>query len=264
MLDMGFEPQIKAIMSDIRKDRQTILTSATWPDAVRKLAEKYTKDPFMIRVGSLDLSAVHSVTQEIVMTTENEKRGLLTGILYKMNPDDKVIVFVGRKTTASWLANILNAMGLKCDSMHGDRDQVDRENALKNLKRGKVRILVATDVASRGLDVTDITHVINYDFPSTIEEYVHRVGRTGRAGKTGVAITLMTGQDGYQSTKLIGILSEANQQIPEQLLQMSQQWEAKKAEYSANDIEVPQPRRDRREEHRRPAGLIDPYTGEYF
>ncbi|CAG2068438.1 unnamed protein product, partial [Timema podura] len=128
-----------------------------------------------------------------------------------MQPDDKVIVFVGKKARADDISSELSLNGVSCQSIHGDREQCDREQALKDLETGDVRILVATDVASRGLDIMDVTHIFNVDFPRNIEEYVHRVGRTGRAGKTGEAISLFTREDWSQAHELIVILEEANQ-----------------------------------------------------
>ncbi|CAO2634223.1 Probable ATP-dependent RNA helicase DDX43, partial [Lemmus lemmus] len=182
MLDMGFEPQIMKILLDVRPDRQTIMTSATWPSAVRRLAQSYLKEPMIVYVGTLDLVAVSTVKQNIIITTEEEKRTHIQTFLENMSPKDKVIVFVSRKAVADHLSSDLILRHISVESLHGNREQSDREKALENFKTGKVRILIATDLASRGLDVHDITHVYNYDFPRNIEEYVHRVGRTGRAG----------------------------------------------------------------------------------
>ncbi|XP_029425728.1 probable ATP-dependent RNA helicase DDX43 isoform X2 [Nannospalax galili] len=182
MLDMGFEPQIMKILLDVRPDRQTIMTSATWPYAVRRLAQSYLKEPMIVYVGTLDLVAVSTVKQNIIITTEEEKRTHIQTFLENMSPKDKVIVFVSRKAIADHLSSDLILRHISVESLHGNREQSDREKALENFKTGKVRILIATDLASRGLDVHDITHVYNYDFPRNIEEYVHRIGRTGRAG----------------------------------------------------------------------------------
>lgn len=167
MLDMGFEPQIRKTLLDIRPDRQTVMTSATWPPGVRRLAQSYMNDPVTVFVGSLDLAAVHSVTQKIIMienseNPEGEKRDILLEFFQKMEPDDKVIVFIGKKSRVDDISSDLCLQGVSCASIHGDRDQEDRENALKDLKSGEVRILLATDVASRGIDIHDITHVFNF------------------------------------------------------------------------------------------------------
>ncbi|XP_006902946.1 PREDICTED: probable ATP-dependent RNA helicase DDX43 [Elephantulus edwardii] len=228
MLDMGFEPQIMKILLDVRPDRQTIMTSATWPHAVRRLAESYLKDPMIVYVGTLDLVAVNTVKQNVIVTTEEEKRSHIQIFLESMSPKDKVIVFVSRKAVADHLSSDLILRRLSVESLHGNREQSDREKALENFKTGKVRILIATDLASRGLDVHDVTHVYNYDFPRNIEEYVHRVGRTGRAGRTGVSITLLTRNDWKVATDLINILERANQSIPEDLVSMAERYKANK------------------------------------
>nr|XP_006204492.2 probable ATP-dependent RNA helicase DDX43 [Vicugna pacos] len=228
MLDMGFEPQIMKILLDVRPDRQTVMTSATWPYAVRRLAQSYLKEPMIVYVGTLDLVAVSTVKQNIIVTTEDEKRSHIQTFIESMSPRDKVIVFVSRKAVADHLSSDLGIRHISVESLHGNREQSDRERALKNFKTGKVRILIATDLASRGLDVHDITHVYNYDFPRNIEEYVHRVGRTGRAGRTGVSITLITRSDWKIASELINILERANQSIPEDLRAMAERYKANK------------------------------------
>ncbi|XP_060061367.1 probable ATP-dependent RNA helicase DDX43 isoform X2 [Erinaceus europaeus] len=228
MLDMGFEPQIMKILLDVRPDRQTIMTSATWPYAVRRLAQSYLKEPMIVYVGTLDLVAVSTVEQNVIVTTEEEKRSHIQTFLESMSPKDKVIVFVSRKAVADHLSSDLVLRQISVESLHGNREQSDREKALENFKTGKVRILIATDLASRGLDVHDVTHVYNYDFPRNIEEYVHRVGRTGRAGRTGVSITLITRNDWRVANELINILERANQSIPEDLVSMAERYNANK------------------------------------
>lgn len=228
MLDMGFEPQIRKTLIDIRPDRQTVMTSATWPEGVRRLAQSYMKNPVQVFIGTLDLAACHSVTQVIEMIPEEEKHDRLIEFFHNMKEDDKVIVFVGKKTRADELSSEMALQNVNVQSIHGDRDQADREQALEDIKNGEVRILIATDVASRGIDIGDVTHIINYDFPRNIEEYVHRVGRTGRAGKTGTAITYFTRSDWGNAKDLIPILEEANQEVPDELRDMVERYEAMK------------------------------------
>ncbi|XP_078069558.1 putative ATP-dependent RNA helicase DDX43 [Mustelus asterias] len=228
MLDMGFEPQIMKILLDIRPDRQTIMTSATWPDGVRRLAKSYLKNPMMAYVGTLDLAAVETVEQNVLVIPEEEKRSYTLHFIESMNPTDKVIIFVGRKLTADDLSSDFSLQGIPVQSLHGDREQYDREQALEDFKEGRVRILIATDLASRGLDVHDITHVFNFDFPRNIEEYVHRIGRTGRAGRMGSAITLVTRSDWRFAAELIAILERACQPVPEELLTMAKRYEQNK------------------------------------
>lgn len=228
MLDMGFEPQIRKSLFDVRPDRQTVMTSATWPSGVRRLAESYMKDPIQINVGSLDLAAVHTVTQKLQFVDEDDKEQVLLEFLMNMDKNDKVIIFCGKKATATHITTELALKGIECQSLHGDRDQSDREAALEEMVDGTVNILVATDVASRGIDIKDLTHVVNLDFPRHIEEYVHRVGRTGRAGKTGIALSFITRSDWAHARELIKILEEANQEVPDELEQMAQRFEAMK------------------------------------
>nr|XP_023697302.1 probable ATP-dependent RNA helicase DDX43 [Paramormyrops kingsleyae] len=225
MLDMGFEPQIMKIILDIRPDRQTIMTSATWPAGVRRLAKSYLKDPMMVYVGTLDLAAVNTVQQSVIIVPEEEKKSYLFDFIRNLEPEDKALVFVGKKLIADDLSSDLCLHGIKVQSLHGNREQCDREDALQDFKEGRVRILVATDLASRGLDVHDITHVFNYDFPRNIEEYVHRVGRTGRAGRSGASVTLVTRGDWKLASELIHILERAGQAVPEELLLMAERYE---------------------------------------
>ncbi|XP_059691717.1 probable ATP-dependent RNA helicase DDX43 [Gavia stellata] len=224
MLDMGFEPQIMKILIDVRPDRQTVMTSATWPDGVRRLAKSYLKNPMIVYIGTLDLAAVNTVEQRVIVIDEEEKRAFMQYFIDSMKPKDKVIIFVGKKLTADDLASNFGLQGIPVQSLHGNREQCDREQALDDFKKGKVRILVATDLASRGLDVHDITHVFNFDFPRNIEEYVHRVGRTGRAGRTGEAVTLVTKNDWRVASELIEILERANQVVPNELIAMAERY----------------------------------------
>ncbi|XP_044229334.1 probable ATP-dependent RNA helicase DDX43 isoform X2 [Thunnus albacares] len=230
MLDMGFEPQITKILLDIRPDRQTVMTSATWPTGVRRLAKSYLKNPMMVYVGTLDLAAVNTVQQTVLIVHEEEKKSYVFDFIRNMHPQDKVLIFVGKKLMADDLSSDMCLQGLAVQSLHGDREQCDREEALKDFKDSRVRILVATDLASRGLDVHDITHVFNFDFPRNIEEYVHRVGRTGRAGRSGAAVTLVTRENWRMAPELIPILERAGQEVPEELVLMAERYEKHKRE----------------------------------
>uniref|UniRef100_A0A8P4GHC6 RNA helicase n=1 Tax=Dicentrarchus labrax TaxID=13489 RepID=A0A8P4GHC6_DICLA len=235
MLDMGFEPQIMKILLDIRPDRQTVMTSATWPTGVRRLSKSYLKNPIMVYVGTLDLAAVNTVQQTVLIVHEEEKKSYVFDFIRNMLPQDKVLIFVGKKLVADDLSSDMCLQGLAVQSLHGDREQCDREEALKDFKESRVRILVATDLASRGLDVHDITHVFNYDFPRNIEEYVHRVGRTGRAGRSGAAVTLVTRENWRMAPELIHILERAGQEVPEELVLMAERYEKHKSEKEMSD-----------------------------
>ncbi|KAH8284315.1 hypothetical protein KR018_003466 [Drosophila ironensis] len=229
MLDMGFEPQIRKILLDIRPDRQTIMTSATWPPGVRRLAQSYMSNPIQVCVGSLDLAATHSVKQVInILERDEDKYAEIKKFVSNMTKTDKIIIFCGKKARADDLSSDLTLDGFFTQCIHGNRDQSDREQAIADIKSGEVRILVATDVASRGLDIEDITHVINYDFPRNIEEYVHRVGRTGRAGRSGTSISFFTRDDWAMAKELITILQEAEQEVPDELHNMARRFKAMK------------------------------------
>ncbi|CAG9765600.1 unnamed protein product [Ceutorhynchus assimilis] len=228
MLDMGFEPQIRKVMYSLRPSKQCIMTSATWPPGVRRLADSYMTDPVQVYVGSLDLAATHTVSQVIQLMDEKEKEACFMDFARNLGPDEKIIVFCGTKAKADYLSVECALANIMCASLHGNRDQSDREQAVEDIKSGYVKILIATDVASRGLDIDDVTHVLNYDFPRNIEEYVHRVGRTGRAGKSGESISYFTKNDWGQAAELIKILEEAQQFVPEEVVQMAERFEAMK------------------------------------
>ncbi|XP_070490328.1 probable ATP-dependent RNA helicase DDX43 [Chironomus tepperi] len=229
MLDMGFEPQIRKIMLDIRDDRQTVMTSATWPTGVRRLASSYMKNPYQVVVGSLDLAATHTVTQRIEIMDEDDKNErILQFAQHELGKNEKAIIFCGKKDRADTLSCDFVLKGIQCQSIHGNREQSDREQALDDIKSGEVNILIATDVASRGIDIEDISYVVNYDFPRNIEEYVHRVGRTGRAGRTGISLSFLTRSDWGVAKELITILKEADQEVPEELEKMAERFENRK------------------------------------
>lgn len=224
MLDMGFKNQIELSLRHVRPDKQTILTSATWPTAVQNLAILFTKNPLHITIGSLDLSTVDSVTQKVIILKEHQKEGWLDNFISNnLSKDDKVIIFMRKKTSVDKMYENFKSKNIGCRCIHGGRLQADREASLVDIRNGVVSILIATDVASRGIDIHDISLVINYDFPLNIEEYIHRVGRTGRAGKTGSAITLFSKCDKFNASSLIGVLEKSKQPIPPELYTMISQ-----------------------------------------
>lgn len=145
-----------------------------------------------------------------------------------MSRSEKAIIFCGKKSRADDLSSEISLQGIPVQCIHGDRDQADREQALEDIKKGEVMILIATDVASRGIDIGDITHVVNYDFPRNIEEYVHRVGRTGRAGRTGTSLSFFTREDWGSAGELINILEEADQVVPDELREMKKRFDSMK------------------------------------
>ncbi|XP_063609430.1 probable ATP-dependent RNA helicase DDX43 [Penaeus indicus] len=235
MLDMGFEPQIRKIILDIRPDRQSVLTSATWPEGVRSLAAKLLKNPIHVVVGSLDLQAASTVSQQVIICKEEEKRDKLLDFINRLGEEDKAIVFVGRKSMVDYLSVEMMEEGKCVQSMHGDREQEEREKALSDLKSGRVRVLLATDVAARGIDVIDITYILNFDCPRDMEEYVHRIGRTGRAGRQGHACTFITWKDWKNAGKLIEILEKSGEEVNRELYRMKERWEKTKEERGLQD-----------------------------
>ncbi|OMH79442.1 ATP-dependent RNA helicase dbp2 [Zancudomyces culisetae] len=223
MLDMGFEPQIRKIVEQIRPDRQTLMWSATWPKEVSQLARDFLTDYIQVNIGSLDLSASHQITQIVEVIPEPEKRNRLLRHLEKIMTlgENKTLIFTTTKKNAEMVTRSLRTDGWSALAIHGDKNQPERDWVLSEFRSGKSSIMVATDVASRGLDIRDVKFVINYDFPTNVEDYVHRIGRTGRGGNTGTAITFFSTDNAKASKDLVKILREAKQDIPPQLQQMA-------------------------------------------
>ncbi|XP_067141564.1 probable ATP-dependent RNA helicase DDX5 isoform X2 [Centruroides vittatus] len=242
MLDMGFEPQIRKIIEQIRPDRQTLMWSATWPTEVQTLAKDFLTDYIQINIGSLQLSANHNILQVVEVCDEREKHGKLIQLLKKITKekDHKTLVFVQTKRGVDRLTNSLKRFGLYTVSTHGDKTQRQRDLALQDFRTGRASILIATDVAARGLDVNDIKYVVNYDYPNCSEDYVHRIGRTGRHDRQGTAYTFFTYENANQARDLIAVLREANQEINPDLLDFSKMH--KKSKISKGRYQRWQPR----------------------
>ncbi|XP_041773618.1 ATP-dependent RNA helicase dbp2-like [Anopheles merus] len=223
MLDMGFEPQIRKIMGQIRPDRQVLMWSATWPKEVRNLAEEFLADYIQINIGSLNLSANHNILQIVDVCEDYEKDQKLMKLLTEISaePDTKTIIFVETKRRVDDITRIVNRNGWRAVAIHGDKSQQERDYVLSTFRNGRQGILVATDVAARGLDVEDVKFVINYDYPSNSEDYVHRIGRTGRSNNTGTAYTLFTNSNANKANDLINVLREANQVINPRLVELA-------------------------------------------
>ncbi|XP_035793304.1 ATP-dependent RNA helicase dbp2-like [Anopheles albimanus] len=223
MLDMGFEPQIRKIMGQIRPDRQVLMWSATWPKEVRQLAEEFLADYIQINIGSLNLSANHNILQIVDVCEDYEKDQKLMKLLTEISaePDTKTIIFVETKRRVDDITRIVNRNGWRAVAIHGDKSQQERDYVLSAFRNGRQGILVATDVAARGLDVEDVKFVINYDYPSNSEDYVHRIGRTGRSNNTGTAYTLFTHSNANKANDLINVLREANQVINPRLVELA-------------------------------------------
>ncbi|KAH7652829.1 RNA helicase protein [Dioscorea alata] len=220
MLDMGFEPQIRKIVKEIPARRQTLMFTATWPKEVRKIAADLLVNPVQVNIGNIDaLVANKAITQYIEVITPMEKQRRLEQILRSQEPGSKVIIFCSTKRMCDQLARTLTRQ-FGAAAIHGDKSQSERDWVLNSFRTGKSPILVATDVAARGLDIKDIRVVINYDFPTGVEDYVHRIGRTGRAGATGVSHTFFCEQDARHASDLVKVLEGANQRVPSELRDM--------------------------------------------
>ncbi|XP_015617273.1 DEAD-box ATP-dependent RNA helicase 40 isoform X2 [Oryza sativa Japonica Group] len=221
MLDMGFEPQIRKIVDEIPRNRQTLMYTATWPKEVTKIAGDLLKDPVQVNIGSIDeLVANKSITQYVEVVPPLDKQRRLEQILRAQERGSKVIIFCSTKKMCDQLARDIGR-SFGAASIHGDKSQAERDNVLNQFRTGRAPILVATDVAARGLDIKDIRVVINYDFPTGIEDYVHRIGRTGRAGATGVSYTFFSEQDWKYAGDLVKVLEGANQHVPPELQEMA-------------------------------------------
>ncbi|XP_036426419.1 DEAD-box helicase 3 X-linked b isoform X3 [Colossoma macropomum] len=234
MLDMGFEPQIRRIVEQDTMPpkglRQTMMFSATFPKEIQILARDFLDDYIFLAVGRVG-STSENITQKVVWVEESDKRSFLLDLLNatvipnevqdstgesreKPGKDSLTLVFVETKKGADALEDFLYREGYACTSIHGDRSQRDREEALHQFRSGRCPILVATAVAARGLDICNVKHVINFDLPSDIEEYVHRIGRTGRVGNLGLATSFFNDKNSNITKDLLDILVEAKQEVP--------------------------------------------------
>ncbi|KAH0538482.1 RNA-dependent ATPase [Glutinoglossum americanum] len=227
MLDKGFEDAIREIIKTTppTAQRQTLMFTATWPPSVRELAGSFMKSPVKIAIGDNptgDLRANARIVQKVEVVDPRGKEFRLLQLLrehqHGAQKNDRILVFCLYKKEATRVEMFLKSKGLRVAGIHGDLSQPQRTASLEAFKSGRVPLLVATDVAARGLDIPAVKLVINVTFPLTVEDYVHRIGRTGRAGKEGLAITLFTEHDKAQSGALINVLRAANQPVPEELL----------------------------------------------
>ncbi|CAH8315862.1 unnamed protein product [Eruca vesicaria subsp. sativa] len=221
MLDMGFEPQIRKIVNEVPTKRQTLMYTATWPKEVRKIASDLLGNPAQVNIGNVDeLVANKSITQTIEVIPPMEKQRRLEQILRSQEPGSKIIIFCSTKRMCDTLArNLTRTFGAA--AIHGDKSQQERDDVLNQFRSGRTPVLVATDVAARGLDVKDIRVVVNFDFPNGIEDYVHRIGRTGRAGATGIAYSFFGDQDAKHASDLIKILEGASQKVPQEVRELA-------------------------------------------
>ncbi|KAG5678017.1 hypothetical protein PVAND_007726 [Polypedilum vanderplanki] len=222
MLDMGFEPQIRKIIEQIRPDRQVLMWSATWPKEVRNLAEEFLNDYVQINIGSMNLSANQNILQIVDVCDDAEKDAKLIKLLSEIQSDreSKTIIFSETKRKVDDIRNFLMKNHFRAVAIHGDKSQRERDFVLGKFRQDRQSILIATDVASRGLDVDDVKFVINYDFPSNIEDYIHRIGRTGRSNNKGTSYTFFTPTNAGKVDELVNILNETNQYVNPELYQL--------------------------------------------
>ena len=189
MLDMGFWPSVRRILSHLPKERQNLLFSATLSEDITNIVGRMLHDPAYVEVAMRGTTA-DGVEQAILPVEQSQKPELLAGVLQRRGAD-RVLVFTRTKSRADMLETILERMNIKVGVMHADRAQGARQAALEDFRAGKIEVLIATDIVARGIDISDISHVINYDVPENPEDYVHRIGRTGRAGASGYALTFV-------------------------------------------------------------------------
>ncbi|KAI0722844.1 P-loop containing nucleoside triphosphate hydrolase protein [Earliella scabrosa] len=223
MFDMGFEPQVMKIVNNIRPDRQTVLFSATFPRQMDSLARKILRKPLEITVGGRSVVAAE-IEQIVEVRDEDSKFNRLLEILgqtYNEDPECRTLIFVDRQEGADNLLRELMRKGYLCMSLHGGKDQVDRDSTIADFKSGVVPIVIATSVAARGLDVKQLKLVINYDAPNHMEDYVHRAGRTGRAGNKGTCVTFITPEQDRYSVDIYRALKASNATVPKELEELA-------------------------------------------
>src|SRR5262245_9572504 len=228
MLDMGFRPQIEAILRQLPAKRQTLLFSATMPNGVHALALRILSDPEWVEAARP--ATVADKVEQTLYSVRTEKKPDLLIELLKQTHWEQVLVFTSRKTGADLLVTRLQAAGIEAEVMHGDKDMKQRRKALEAFANGHVQVLVATDVAQRGLDIEGISHVVNYDVPQDADDYVHRIGRTGRAGASGTAVTFMAAHE-------ISLVRDIERRLGAELPRISLQG----YDYESNFLESPRP-----------------------
>lgn len=228
MLDMGFEPQLKRIIPETNPKRQTLMWSATWPNEVKALARNYMQDYIQVKIGTSELTANSKIIQKTYIVDSWEKDRKLSDVLLDVCGEDenntpKIIVFCNQKRRCDELVDKMQEHGWPAESLHGDKAQNQRDRIIGDFKSGRRKILIATDVAARGLDVKDVKAVINYDFPTNCEDYIHRIGRTARGNcEEGFSHTFFSPKDDRgNASRYVTILRETKQDIPQQLETMA-------------------------------------------
>jgi len=227
MLDMGFEPQIRKILAKLPRKRHTLFFTATWPHEVRQLASEILTRPYKVMIGNRDeLKGNQDITQEVrvmdgMMKGREMERILREAGFANYNSAGKCLVFCNTKRMCEQLSRDLARQGLPCTSIHGDKDQRERDDALNGLKTGRFKVLVATDVAARGLDIKGVGLVVNFDPANNAEDYVHRIGRTARAGAKGFAVTFLTNADGHKARGIVEVMERTDQYIADDLRRLA-------------------------------------------
>jgi len=229
MLDMGFEPQIRKILKEVPSRRNTLFFTATWPKEIQRLANEFLREAYQVQVGNRDeLKANQDITQMVKIVSQYDKNNVLCQVLRQAGvaggasgASAKALIFCTTKRMCDDLSNALTKLGVPSQAIHGDKDQHAREKVLNDLKDGYIQLLVATDVAARGLDIKGVTLVVNYDLPNNTEDYVHRIGRTGRAGAKGFAVTLATDRDAFKVAGIVDVMKKSNQVVPPELEQLA-------------------------------------------
>eukprot|EP00467_Chlorarachnion_reptans_P022684 CAMPEP_0114508248 /NCGR_PEP_ID=MMETSP0109-20121206/12487_1 /TAXON_ID=29199 /ORGANISM="Chlorarachnion reptans, Strain CCCM449" /LENGTH=574 /DNA_ID=CAMNT_0001687145 /DNA_START=84 /DNA_END=1809 /DNA_ORIENTATION=+ len=220
MLDMGFQPQIEDIVlyADMpdKTERQTMVFSATFPKEIQRLASSYLEDYIKITVGRVG-STTDLITQDVRYVHKFQKWDMLEDLLPELK---QAIIFSQTKSGVDRIEQDLSRKGIRCAAIHGDKSQNQRDRALLNFKQGRSKIMIATDVAARGLDIPNVSHVINFDMPNNIDDYVHRIGRTGRAGKRGTAISFVSDDNMPVVRDLKTLLVESKQEVPDAIERM--------------------------------------------
>ncbi|NML27662.1 DEAD/DEAH box helicase [Zoogloea dura] len=267
MLDMGFIPDIRRILALLPANRQSLLFSATFSDEIKKLADQMLKNPQLIEVARRNMVS-ETITHIVHPVSSGLKRNLLAHIVRHEDEANQVLVFVDTKFACSRLAHFLERHGISADSIHGDKTQQARTETLENFKSGKVRVLVATDVAARGLDIEDLPSVINFELPHTAEDYVHRIGRTGRAGKSGKAVSLVSSEERHRLADIQKLIKlEIRQEIvpgydPEPDFFDGEGGRRRRSGPSSRPAEAPLPAADRERRSKRPERGDRPERGE--
>mmetsp|Transcript_105119 Transcript_105119/g.296042 ORF Transcript_105119/g.296042 Transcript_105119/m.296042 type:complete len:288 (+) Transcript_105119:2-865(+) len=229
MLDMGFEPQIRRIIEECPKgpERQTLLFSATWPKAVRQLAFDFLRRPLHVHIGEMNAAKANTdVTQQVVLLEKagDKVQELEDSLSKNLGSDDLAIVFVSTKKSCQDVARRLESRSFGVTEIHGDKDQRERDVALHSFTQKQKNVMIATDVASRGLDIKGVKLVVNFDAANTPEDYVHRIGRTGRAGEKGISLTYLVRGDAADIRKgraIMEVMQTAGQDVPEDLRQFA-------------------------------------------